>query len=144
MWDDDLYLVAAKDFIKGNQSNHNSPSRVQIIQEHFQKVTTTTNIPEIFPKVSKIIPFPHLIFDQPQRKLSATLAHCICLHIFVCVCVCLNPVTFIIVCKFSTKFCFPWPFILLNLPVFFLLIFQVFFGKKIDKYPSRHFCSNKL
>ena len=52
MWDDDLYLAAAKDFIKGNQSNYNSPSSVQIIWEHFQKVTTTTNTPEIFPQVS--------------------------------------------------------------------------------------------
>ena len=52
MWDDDFYLVAATDFTKGNQSNHNSPSSGQIIQEHFQRVTTTTNTTEIFPQVS--------------------------------------------------------------------------------------------
>ena len=143
MWDDVSHLVAAKDFIKSNQSNQSSPSSVQIIQEHFQKVTTTTNTLDIFPKVGKILRFPHLTYDEHQRKLSATLAHCIYLHIFVCVCVCLNPVTFMIVCKFFTIFSFPWPFILLNL-LAFSLNFSGDLLEKIGKYPWRHFCSNKL
>ena len=106
-----VYLVAAKEFIKGNLPNHNSPCSVQIIQEHFCKVNPSINMPESFPRVSKIVPFLPLIFDQDQRKLSETLAHCVYhQHICVCVCTCLNLITFNILCEFFTKFEFPFCF----------------------------------
>ena len=72
-----IYLVAAKKFIKGNLPNNNSPCSVQINQEHFCMVNPTTNMPEIFTQVSKIDPFLSLTFDQNQRKLSETAAHCV-------------------------------------------------------------------
>ena len=137
-----VYLVAAKEFIKGNLPNHNSPCSVQIIQEHFCKVNPSINMPESFPRVSKIVPFLPLICDQDQRKLSETLAHSVCQHVCVCVCTCWNLITFYV--NFSLNLNFPGALSPLYLSVCFLFIFPLIFGKKIDKFPWKHFYSNKL
>ena len=125
-------LVAAKGFIKGNLPNNNSPCSVQIIQEHFCMVNTTTNMPEVFTQVSKTDLFLPLIFDQNQRVLSETVAHCVYHHVCACVCTCLNLTTFNILCDFfSLNLNFPGALIPLYLPACFLLNFLLIFGKKI-------------
>lgn len=95
-----------------------------------------------FLKSIGIILFVPLIFDLDQSNMSATLVHCVCLHM----CVCLNPIKWNIVCEFFTKFkLYACAWISIYLPVcIFLFNFSGDLRKKLGKCPWQHFCSNNL